>query len=149
MASWKTVRYSPESDCAACIEATDQSGPIQWHDVGADARLYFTVNVAGCLAIEQGTTGASDCGGSYNAAVQCSRSSCEKCLATGGTFTQFSNCQKDVQSQGVCKSYENAQSEACQGYKDAGSAALDCFPGQNEQQDAFFERVEGIFCGQP
>lgn len=131
-------------DCTACIEPADKSGPVQWHQ----ERLYYTLNVAGCIALQQpGKTGPDDCGGAYNAAVQCTRESCQGCFATGGTFTEFSECQKKVSSQGVCASYQTVQSDACQGIKEAGKPTLQCFLGNGEALETLFVRVEGFFCG--
>jgi hypothetical protein len=133
--------------CAACVEPTNLAGPVQWHTVAGEARKYFTINIAGCLALEQDKLGENDCGGAYNAAVQCERSSCETCLATGGLFSQFSSCQKSVQQEGVCNSYENVQAAACPNIKNAGQPTADCFPKVGEQVDAYSARVMAIYCG--
>jgi hypothetical protein len=136
--------------CTRCIEQPSTlGGPVQWHTVGSQERLYFTINVAGCLALEQGKVGEDDCGGAYNAAVQCSRQSCEQCLATGGQFTQFSACQKNVQTGGLCKSYEDVQSVACSGIKDPDAGTLACFQAPGEGLDVFFPRLMNVFCGAP
>ena len=132
--------------CGACAEPVDNSGPIQWQA----GRKFYTLNVAGCIALEQGGTeaGATGCGEAYNAAVQCSRQSCISCITEANSFPLFSECQKAVGMQGICKSYETAQSAACKGYKDAGSRALACFPTTpSESQETFFTRVVGISCG--
>ena len=46
---------------------------------------------------------------------------------------------------GICKSYETAQSTACQGYKNAGSPALECFPKAREsvQDESFYSASSG------
>ena len=90
----------------------------------------------------------SKCGEAYNAAVQCTRQSCESCFTIGGTFSQFSDCQKSVSGAGICKSYETAQGAACKGYKDVGSPALACFNNGSETQEVHFTRVIASFCGQ-
>jgi hypothetical protein len=130
--------------CVACIEPPDKSGPVQWHQ----NRMYYTLNVAGCIAIEQNKMGETDCGGAYNAAVQCTRESCQQCFDTGGTFNDFRECQNKVSMQGICKSYQTVQSNTCQGIKDADAGTLQCFQNNNESLETLFVRVEGIFCGQ-
>lgn len=135
------------SACGACAEPDDKSGPIQWQ-LG---RKFYTVNVAGCIALQQEGTdaGASGCGEAYNAAVQCTRDSCVTCITEANSFPLFSECQKSATMQGICKSYETTQSAACQGYKNAGSPALQCFPTSSAeaQQESFYTRVVGITCG--
>lgn len=140
-ATWTTAHPG----CTACLEPSDKSGPVQWYDTSTQPRLFFTLNVAGCIALKQDKLAATDCGGAYNAAVQCTRSSCTTCLETGGSFAQFKTCQQAVKQQGICKSYETQMSQTCQG---AASATVDCFQGSTEAQDVFFQRVQTIFCGQ-
>ncbi|HSO39759.1 MAG TPA: hypothetical protein VLT33_44840 [Labilithrix sp.] len=131
------------ADCGTCAEPDDGSGPIQWHV----SRKFYTINVAGCIAVTQDAPEAGKCGDAYNAAVQCSRESCESCFAIGGTFTQFRDCQKSVQGTGICKSYETTQAAACTGYKNAGSPALACFNSGTEAQEIHFTRVISLLCG--
>jgi hypothetical protein len=134
--------------CTSCIEPADKSGPVQWHDSSTTKRLFYTLNVAGCIAVQQDKVAESDCGATYNAAVQCGRSSCSECLETGGSFPQFRTCQQAVQQEGLCKSYEAAMQAACQGITTAGQPSAQCFPGSAEAQVDHFVRVEGVFCGQ-
>ena len=136
---WKAAHAA----CGACAEPDDKTGPVQWNL----NRKYQTLNTAGCIAITQYGPDAGKCGEAYNAAVQCTRQSCEACFSIGGTFDQFRDCQKSVQGIGICKSYETVQGTACQGYKDTGSAALDCFNNGSETQELHFSRVITLFCG--
>lgn len=136
---WKAANAA----CGACAEPDDQTGPIQWHL----KRTYQTLNTAGCIALSNYGAGAGKCGESYNAAVLCTRQSCEGCFAIGGTFDQFRECQKSVQGVGICKSYETAQGSDCLGYKDTASPALDCFNNGSETQEVHFSRVVTLFCG--
>lgn len=133
--------------CGACAEPDDKSGPVQWQL----SRKFFTLNLAGCIAVQQEGTdaGASGCGEAYNAAVQCSRESCLSCITEANSFPLFSECQKKVGMQGLCASYETAQGKACTGYKDTGSPALECFPKSTaeSQQESFYTRLVGITCG--
>jgi len=138
------VRYKADhTDCGSCAEPDDGSGPIQWHV----SRKFYTLNVAGCIAVAQNATEDGKCGDAYNAAVECSRVSCESCFAIGGSFTQFRECQKSVQNTGICKSYETVQGRTCMGYKDAGSPALACFNSGTEAQEVHFSRVIALICG--
>lgn len=134
--------------CTACIEPTSKSGPVQWHDSSTTQRLFFTLNVAGCIALQQDKLADTDCGAAYNAAVQCGRQSCTKCLETGGSYPEFRSCQSSVQQDGICKSYEAVMQQTCQGIKNAGQATLECFQTSTETQLDHFVRVEGFFCGQ-
>jgi hypothetical protein len=119
-------------------------------------RKLLRVNIAGCIAVEQAGTdaGASGCGEAYSAAVQCTRESCYSCITEANSNALFGECQKSVTMQGICKSYETAQSTACQGYKNAGSPALVCFPSSAEQtelatgaSETYYSRVVAATCG--
>jgi hypothetical protein len=131
------------ADCGACAEPADKTGPVQWQ-LG---RKFYTLNVAGCIAVAQAAPEPDKCGAAYNAAVQCTRESCESCFDIGGTFDQFRTCQKSVQGTGICLSYETAQGAACTGYKASGSPALVCFNNGTEAQEVHFTRVVATVCG--
>lgn len=132
--------------CAQCAEPDDKSGPVQWHA----NRKFFTSNIAGCIAVTQDKPAAEDCGGTYNAAVTCTRAACEFCFDIGGSFEQFGACQRSAGMQGLCKSYETAQGTACVGYNAAGSPSLKCLKTSSaESNEAYFTRVVGVICGPP
>src|SRR5213075_14370 len=104
--TWKAGHDS----CGKCIEPTSNAGPIQWYE----SRYYYTINVAGCVAIKQDKYGADDCGGAYGAAVNCERDACEGCFKTGtSTFNDFRNCENAASKVGLCKSLESDQSTKC------------------------------------
>ena len=131
--------------CGACAEPVDLSGPIQWQPM----RAAYTLNIAGCIYVEQAGTdaGASGCGEAYNAAVQCTRAACVTCLTTPSAFSE---CEKKASMTGLCASKETAQSAACQGYKSAGSPALACFPMSSAEQqmpETWITRVVAATCG--
>ncbi|MBX3189037.1 MAG: hypothetical protein KF819_18595 [Labilithrix sp.] len=138
-ATWKAA--AANDACGKCAEAADNTGPIQWYQ----SRTFFTLNVAGCISLTQPPGGG--CAEAYNAAVQCSRESCNFCFGLGGTFDQFRTCQGQVQTQGICKSYETAQSSACPSLTSSTSPSLPCFKTSAESAQAHFTRVVGIFCG--
>jgi hypothetical protein len=130
----------------ACAEPDDGSGPIQWQL----SRKFYTLNIAGCIAVTQAAgPDPEKCGEAYNAAVQCGRESCTYCFGLpNATFNTFTECQKQVGKQGICKSYETTHAAACPGYKDAGSPTLGCFNnGGTETQEVHFTRVVSLTCG--
>ena len=73
----------PSSDngtCASCLQTddgADKLGPVIWHD----NQLFFTTNVAGCIADEEGDAGPSSCGAAYQALVTCKQTACSACLS--------------------------------------------------------------------
>jgi len=138
--AWKAANKA----CGDCAEPDDKSGPIQWQL----SRKFYTLNIAGCIEVQQQKPELAECGEAYNAAVECGRQSCEFCFGLGGTFDQFRDCQRRVASEGVCKSYENVQANKCQGIKTAGEPTLQCFNSGSEAQEAHFTRVVGLLCGQ-
>ena len=130
--------------CGDCIEPDDNSGPIQWHR----GRDYYTLNVAGCLAIERGEMADDQCPAVYNASFQCQRESCKGCqFTTQAEFEQFSKCQGDARTSG-CKTYHDKVNPTCgAGFTGPDGGAYSCFRPANEGQRSHFIRVEGIFCG--
>ena len=141
--------------CGKCIEPANNSGPIQWYD----SRLYYTTNLAGCIAIKQNKYGADDCGGAYGASVNCNRDACEACTAgfsTGAsTFKDFQNCENIAKTVGLCKSLDTNVGSACGGGVATVQNAPDTKPcfiqtyedGGKDSAKVFYGRLIGIFCG--
>jgi hypothetical protein len=129
--------------CVACTEPSTQAGPVRW----AAKRSYYTLNLAGCISIQQAPE-PGKCAEAFNAAVQCQSEACTSCFPVGGTNEQFlqrRECQKLAQK-AECQKYEAAQGVACNGYKDAGSSALTCFNAGTEVNEVLFTRVIRVFC---
>ena len=132
-------------ECAACIEPEDNSGPIQWHR----DRFYYTLNVAGCLAISRNEMSEGQCPATYAASIQCQRDSCDDCFRVqGATFPDFTTCQRSAKDS-ACATYEGKIGQICgTTYNDPDGGAYDCFRQQDDaDQKEHFVRVEGIFCG--
>lgn len=141
-----TAYKAAHKKCTDCAEPVDKSGPIQWQ-LG---RQFYTLNVAGCIAVTQAADadgGDNGCGEAYNAAVQCTRESCLTCITAAKSFPLFSDCQRQVGMKGICKSFEDAKITPCSGYKNMGSPALTCFPVGSEAQEPYFTRVVKTICG--
>lgn len=137
--TWKAANAA----CTSCIEPANNSGPIQWHQ----QRFYYTLNVAGCIAIKQDAYEEAACGGAYNAAITCEREACAGCFKTGtSTFADFRACQNAASMVGYCKSLETQQASVCTGVKTATETAP-CFKDAAEDNKTFFTRAMGIFCG--
>lgn len=134
--------------CGKCIEKDDNSSPIQVFR----NRLYYTLNNAGCIAIEQGDFANSSCGAKYDAATQCRRDSCDRCFEqSGAQFSDFIACQSAAEAS-ACGQFNSASNAACVGYKTAGGdgGVPQCFPltdaGTQEDTRSFYIRVMGYFC---
>jgi hypothetical protein len=139
--SWKEAN----AECGGCIEAADNSGPIQWHR----DRSYFTLNIAGCLSLERNEPEEGKCPATYHASVQCQRDSCSGCLLqSNAQFQDFQKCQADAKSAGGCKSYNDQIVPVCgTTFNDPDGGAYACFRPSGENEKTHFVRVEGIFCG--
>lgn len=129
--------------CVSCAEPADDTGPVQWQN----GRKFYTLNVAGCIAVTQGDGAAGSCADAYNAAIECSRQSCESCFDLGGTFDQFAACQQSALGSDGCKDYVTTESQACTGYKAAGAPAVPCFTEGSETQEDHYTRFVGLLCG--
>jgi hypothetical protein len=148
-----TSWVAAHTGCAACLQPTDNSGPIQTYR----DRLYFTLNIAGCISLAE----ASDsCAKPYDAFYQCLRQSCDACFEQArATYPDFQACQTKSAT-ASCSSYNTTKTSACVGVKNAGGAPQ-CFPTADEAaamasgdaatasaaSRSHFIRVEGIFCG--
>ena len=135
------------SACDSCIEADESAatyGPIIWHL----NHSYLTLNVAGCIAIEENDTSASTCAGAYEAAVTCNEKSCENCFASQSpSFDKFTACQRAATTS-TCASFAATESSMCAHVHDADAAASVCFPATGDTTAQFFLKLAPIFCGQ-
>lgn len=131
--------------CAACLEPTDNSGPIQWHH----DRYYYTLNVAGCLSILRSEPNDGQCPATYGASLDCQRAACDGCFSTpNATFPDFQACQASAKGGTACSSFESKISQVCgTTYNDPDGGAYGCFANNGETAKEHFVRVEGYFCG--
>ncbi len=139
---WKAAN----NDCAKCIvqdAAGGHEGPIQPIQNG-DVNL---INFAACIAVAQNKLGDDECGAEYNAAVSCTRASCEFCFGKGGDLSDFNACQNSAKTKGLCKSLDDQiATGACKGYKDANEPALACFDGQIGSKSQVTKLI-AVVCG--
>ncbi|MBX3204188.1 MAG: hypothetical protein KF764_03915 [Labilithrix sp.] len=129
--------------CGTCIETADNSGPIQWHR----DRYYYTLNIAGCLAIERNELAEGQCPATYAASIQCQRDSCDGCFQSGdATFEDFQRCQQSAK-QSACAGFEGKVGQICgTTYNDPDGGAFRCFRN-NDNAGTHILRLAGIFCG--
>jgi hypothetical protein len=140
--AWKAANAA----CGACIEPTDNTGPIQWHR----DRFYYTLNVGGCIAVQQAKFAETDCGYAYGAALNCARDACAGCFETGkSTFNDFLNCQNAADMVGLCKSLQTQVGAACTDVQTT-DPTKGCFNANNaEDAKVHRSRVIGYFCAKP
>jgi hypothetical protein len=140
-----TAFKTANAACTACVETDDTAaklGPIVWHRT----RTYFTVNIAGCIAIEQNDTTQFSCGAAYQAAVSCKEKACDSCFSIDvPSFDAFTACEKNAGT--VCQSFDNSEQTTCTGLHDAGAPTNTCFPGTGEGTVQLFARIAPLFCG--
>jgi hypothetical protein len=139
--AWKTANAA----CGQCIEPTNNAGPIQWHR----NRFYYTLNVAGCIAVQQDKYANTDCGYAYGAAVNCVRDACGGCWETGtSTFDDFRNCQNAAAGVGLCKTLQASQASACPNVSTT-EPTKGCFNANNQEETkVHYTRVMTYFCAQ-
>jgi hypothetical protein len=132
--------------CAACVEsdsAAAQLAPVLWHD----GRTYFTLNIAGCIAIESGDTTGAGCAAAYQAIIACKELSCDSCFSIQSpTFQTFAACEQAAGS-GVCGTYGVTESQKCATVRDAGAPTSACFPGATDTTVDLFMKIAPHFCG--
>lgn len=134
-------------NCAPCLQSQDtdaKAAAIVWHEQDR----YWTVNVAGCIALATGDASAQGCGATYGAAIACRQSSCNACWAaqgTSATFEEFSDCESLAGST-TCQTYADAVPAKC-GTLDNGPAAL-CMPSESATAQEAYMQIAPLFCGQ-
>ena len=117
-------------------------GTIQIHHSG----LYYTINVAGCVAIITTKGGNDSCAFASDTAASCRRESCEQCFeAAGASFSDFTKCQSEAAAS-QCKTYQKASEDKC---LTAKTDAPTCFAAPAEAPRDFAIRIEETFCMKP
>jgi hypothetical protein len=132
---------SANASCASCLATDDTAaklGPIIWHS----NRSYYTTNIAGCIADEQGDAGTSSCAAAYQANVGCNEAACAACITSG-----YSYCEGQAGG-GECKTYVQAKTAACGAVNASGTPTAVCFPPSTDSTEDAYLQLAPIFCGQ-
>jgi hypothetical protein len=133
--------------CSACLQSNDtdaEYGPVIWHA----NRLYYTTNIAGCIADEQADAGADGCGAAYQAVVQCKESACTTCLsATSPDFAVYATCESQAGSE--CQSFITALKSTCgTALGNSSSPVAVCIPPSTDTAEEAYLQLAPVFCGQ-
>ena len=132
--------------CAACLETDDTAtayGPIIWHS----QRLFFTVNIAGCISIEQADPTGATCAAAYQADVVCKETACTSCFFIASpSFDTFAACEKTAGSS-VCQTYAPPEATKCASAHAADAASTTCFPNASQGTVDLFLQIAPLFCG--
>jgi hypothetical protein len=152
-AEWSGTMTPTDQACLACI-SSNESDPSYGPLVALPTELL--VNVAGCLALAEGKTDGSGCGGALQADEQCQRAACLPSCPTTSTAqlaaeaaceTAANALASDAGAGGACATFvPPAQCAGAIEQTDAGTPAEKaCFGagGANAQ----FEGVALAFCG--
>jgi hypothetical protein len=142
-----TAFVQSNATCAACLQSNESDstyGPVIWHA----SRTYYTTNIAGCIADEQGDAGAASCGAAYQAIIQCKETACSACLtAQDPDFARYSACEGNAESE--CSSYVQTLETACgSSLKDASSPVAVCLPPSSDTSEQAYLALAPVFCGQ-
>jgi hypothetical protein len=135
------------TSCAACLQSNDTDpkyGPVIWHSSG----LYYTTNIAGCIADEQADAGTTGCGAAYQAVVQCKETACSACLsAQNPDFSVYSACEGNAESE--CSKFTTTLTSTCgTALTDPNNAVAACIPPSGDTAEDAYLRLAPIFCGQ-
>jgi hypothetical protein len=142
-----TAFVQSNTACTSCLQSDDtdpQYGPVVWHA----SRTYYTTNIAGCIADEQGDAGAGGCGAAYQAVVQCKETACSACLSAQDLdFSRFSVCESQAGTE--CGSFNDALQTACgTALTDPKNAVAVCIPPAGDTAEDAYLRLAPVFCGQ-
>jgi len=132
--------------CSTCLQSNDtdpEYGPVIWHA----NRLYYTTNIAGCIADEQADAGAGGCGAAYQAVVQCKESACNACLSpTSPDFSVYATCENQAGTE--CQSFIDALTSTCgTALGDPNSSVAPCIPPSTATAEEAYLALAPIFCG--
>jgi hypothetical protein len=132
--------------CAQCVESDAtgaQLAPVLWHL----SRTYYTLNIAGCIALEAKDQTGTGCAAAYQAVIACKELSCDSCFSIKSpSFATFAACEKNAGT-GVCNSYGIAESTKCADVKDAAAPTSACFPAATDTTLDLFKKIAPLFCG--
>lgn len=155
-AEWGGTLSTADKTCLTCLSSNEADA--QWGPLIALPTEQL-LNVPGCLALAEGKTDGSGCGGLLQAEQQCDHAACLPTCETGtmaGVTAEVScEAQANTASTGVCASYATAA--ACAGTiqtgGDAGTAAeMACFGltggAGSGTSDSEFTAVAMAFCGE-
>jgi hypothetical protein len=135
-----------KASCFTCISSNDSDakhGPLVW----AAGMAYFTVNVAGCVAIEQKDASAGSCAAAFDAAIECKRSSCASCASGANIdFSQLSMCENAAGKTGVCMSLGSTEGMKCGDLQGPDASTSACFESSGETLRDLYLRVAPLFC---
>jgi len=137
---------SAHASCATCVSSDSKDathGPLVWQRGTA----YFTVNVSGCLAIEQGNKADGSCAAAFDAAVECKRASCDSCGQNGNLdFMKLSTCESAAGKSGVCQMLGTTEGNTCGDLLAPDASTAKCFEASGETTRDLFLRVAPLFC---
>ena len=137
--------------CLSCLvsnESDSTYGPI------VELPTETLINLPGCIAVAEGKTDGSGCGGALSAFEECGRAACLPTCPTGSAaeVAAESACETSTDladGGGVCASYAPA-AECADAIEtgDGGTAAEKaCFGLPSGSSDAVFEAVALALCG--
>jgi hypothetical protein len=153
-AEWSGTLSQADSTCLSCLTSNEPDPQYGPYVLLPTALL---VNVGGCVALAEGKTDGSGCGGAINADQECDRAACLSTCSVGSPSlaAQEAACEQtanvlpdDGGSGGVCASYATAAlCETAILAGDAGTAQQQCFGGPDAGASSVFEAVGLAFCG--
>ncbi len=145
-ASFTTSVSAADQSCLTCLQSNESDatyGPL------IHLPTETLLNVAGCIALAEGKTDGSGCGGALSAEEQCDRTQCLPVCptATASELATEQACEKAADT-GACATYEKpAECAGAIEESDAGAAGQNCFGLPSGSGDAVFEAVAMAFCG--
>jgi hypothetical protein len=141
-----TTYTQANGSCASCLQADDtaaQYGPVIWHA----SRLFYTTNIAGCIANVQADGGAAGCGAAYQAVVECKQTACAACMTPQTPdFSRYATCENKAATE--CGSYITTLTNTCgTTLKDPSNPISVCIPPSGDTPQDAYLRLAPIFCG--
>jgi hypothetical protein len=145
-AEWTGTLSSVDQGCLNCLqsnESEDEYGPLVFLPTET------LVNVAGCIALAEGKSDGTGCGGALSADQECDRAAClPTCPTQTSSQVETEGACESLADQGACQTY--ATPAGCAGAIELGDAGTpaeqSCFGFPTGTSTAIFEQVAAAFC---
>ncbi len=135
-----TAAHASCTSCLATPDTAATAGPIVLHKNSS----YYTLNVAGCIALAQKKSGTDSCAAAYAKALNCKDAACDSCFTgSQSDYSNYNDCKKNNNVQ-QCEQLASGAGATCGDLKMDPAAA--CFGTIQETNFQIYKRMAQLFC---
>jgi hypothetical protein len=127
--------------CGACLTSPPTAAR---YGALVVTRGLIELNTAGCLALFEGKTNGSGCGGSFQAQEQCENAACSACDLSTVPFDEYQMCLEQAGAS-TCKAFADAANACTDAVRQMDGGAVACLDFASFQDG--YRAYASIFCG--